>query len=76
LVPSDLDPKLINPLVQTLQNPVTRAPISLKMPVIFITSTEINLDNEDQLWLASAVSKKLSAEGYTFTNRIDQADYI
>lgn len=76
LVPNDLDPLLINPLVATLQSPVSRAPISLRLPVIYITSTELNLDNEDQLWLASAVSKKLSAEGYTFTNRIDQADYV
>lgn len=76
LVPSDLDPQLIQPLVETLQSPSTRAAISMEMPVIYMLSTEKNLDQEEQKWLASAMTKKLSSEGYVFTERIDQADYL
>lgn len=77
MVPTDLDKKLMDPLIESLLIPEVTVPLSVELPVMMIISKETNLNGTDQLhWVSGALQESLTDEGFSFTSRKDQADYV
>ncbi|MGB0424145.1 MAG: LPP20 family lipoprotein, partial [Flavobacteriales bacterium] len=77
MVPKDLDPALMNPLVASLRAPEVFASISTQLPIIMMVSQESNLDGEENLhWISGAIQEQLTEDGFSFTSQINSADYV
>ena len=77
MVPTDLDKNLMDPLIESLLIPEVTVPLSVELPVMTIISKETNLDGAEQLhWVSGALQESLTEEGFSFTSRKDQADYV
>lgn len=77
LVPNDLDPELMKPLLASLRAPEVFASIATQLPVIMMVSQERNLDGEENLhWISGAIQEELTDQGFSFTSQVNSADYV
>jgi hypothetical protein len=77
LVSRELDQSLVRPLVASLTIPEKRAPIDLRMPRVFMRSTETNLGQPyNDGGVALAIREELTRAGFRFVDRQNDADLI
>ncbi len=77
LVSKELDPMVVKPLLAGLTVPEKRAMIDLKMPRVFMRSTEANLGQPmNDAGVALAIREELTKAGFRFVDRPNDADLL
>ena len=77
LISKELDQALVRPLVASLTIPEKRVPIDVKMPRIFMRSSETNLGSAvNDAGVAMAIREELTGKGFRFVDRPGDADML
>lgn len=77
LVSKDLEPEVVKALVGSLSVPQARAPISVRMPRVFMRATETNMGGPvGDAGLAPVMREELTRSGFRMVDREADADLL
>jgi hypothetical protein len=77
LKPTDVDKKLLNPMVASVRKTNTVIPIRAVLPTVAFRVSEKNFGKElGTARLADPLRRELSKQGFNFSNQLSSVDYI